>query len=516
MKYLPIIGLEIHVQLKTDSKMFCGCANRFEEDVRVNTNICPVCTGQPGVLPVPNQRAIEYSVKAALALNCNINEVSKFDRKNYFYPDLPKGYQISQFDQPIGEHGAFTVEVPLEDGLAKDANKKNSRLINKKIGITRLHLEEDAAKLLHRKDKSLVDYNRSSAPLAEIVTEPDMRSPAEAKVFLQELRLLMRYLGVSDADMEKGQLRCDVNISLLPLEDKDDVDFSDVELNPKTEIKNVNSFRSVERALVYEIKRQTDLWEKGTPPNVLTTRGWNDVKGETTEQRIKEEAHDYRYFPEPDIPPMNLGVIAQKTRLPELPSERRVRFEKEYGFGKEEIEMFVHDKALGNYAETVYSEFGAWLQAEKIEIQENKIKAAKLVGGWITNKLVGLMSDKKITIQDIKITPENFAELLVIIFQEKVNSSNATKLLSLMLLSNSDPSHLMEEHGFGQVRDIGAIIEVVKNVIEQNPSQVTAYKNGKESLMKFFVGMCMKATEGAADPKMCEQELEKQLGEFGE
>ncbi len=500
MQYRPVIGLEIHVQLKTRSKMFCACANRTE-DAPINTDICPICTGQPGSLPTPNAQAIAYGITAAKALNCRINDQSKFDRKNYFYPDLPKGYQISQFDQPVGEDGVFSITVPLEDG----------RTIDKQVGITRLHLEEDAAKLLHRGEKTLVDFNRASAPLAEIVTEPDMQSASEAKVFLQELRLLMRYLGVSHADMEKGQMRCDVNVSLLPLQDKDDVELSDVELHPKTEVKNVNSFRAVERAINHEIARQTELWEKGTPPAHTTTRGWDDDKQITTKQRTKEAAHDYRYFPEPDIPPMNLAAQAQHINLPELPADRRARMDKEYGFAEEDIEIFVQNKALGDYAEQVYSEFGAWMNSKGVSLEQERVRIAKLVGGWITNKLVPRLLEHNQTIEDVKITHENFAEFLTIIYEEKINSTNAQKLLGMMVARGGDPSHLMEDHGLGQMRDGDAIARVVAEVIESHPKQVTEFRAGKEVVLKFLVGMCMKATEGSADPALVADELTKQL-----
>lgn len=501
MQYLPVIGLEIHVQLKTQTKMFCACAN-VPDGAQRNSAICPICTGQPGSLPAPNAEAIAMGVKAALGLNCHINEQSKFDRKNYFYPDLPKGYQISQFDQPVGENGVVRIEVFNDHGEP----------FEKQVGITRLHLEEDAAKLIHGSGTSVVDFNRAGTPLAEIVSEPDLRSAAEAKAYLQELRLIMRYLGVSDADMEKGQLRCDVNVSLLPLKDDDEINLDDVELHPKTEIKNVNSFRAVERAILHEIERQTALWEEGNPPAVTTTRGWDDDKQVTTEQRTKEDAADYRYFPEPDIPPMNLRSVAEQVQLPELPAARRERFAKEYGFMRQDVDVFVADKALGDYAETVYSEFGAWMQSSGHDPEANKEKMTKLVAGWITSKLIARLVEQKKSITDISISPENFAEFLTIIFEGKINSTNAQKLLDLMLASGgADPSHLMEEHELGQVSDTGAIARIVTDIIANNPKQVEEYKSGKEAVFKFFVGMVMKETQGAADPSVAAEELKKQL-----
>src|SRR3989338_2622308 len=307
MNLEPVIGLEIHVQLKTKSKMFCSCS-AHEEGAAPNTHVCPVCTGQPGVLPVPNEEAIRATVLMGLALNGTIATASKFDRKHYFYPDLPKAYQISQYDIPIVKGGHLDLDFPAGNTRAQA-----------RIGLTRIHLEEDAAKNFHdTSGKTLVDFNRAGVALMEIVTEPDFASPAEAKRFLQELRLMIRYLGISDADMEKGHLRCDANISLRE---------KGGSFQPKTEIKNLNSFRHVERALAYEIQRQTQMWEEGHPPDVTTTRGWDDTKQKTVEQRIKEGAEDYRYFPEPDIPPLQLSAMADemRARLPELPAARRAR-----------------------------------------------------------------------------------------------------------------------------------------------------------------------------------------------
>ncbi len=374
MNYIPIIGLEIHVQLKTKSKMFCACDNSGE-DKSPNTTICPVCMGHPGVLPVPNKRAIEYAVLAALSLNCGILDFSKFDRKNYFYPDLPKGYQISQFDKPIGRQGYLeispTPSLPLEKGEGKGGS--SSALISAlnqrqsastKIRLARVHLEEDAAKLLHMAS-TYIDFNRSGTPLLEIVTEPDIRSPQEAKIFLQELRLIMRYLGITSADMEKGHLRVDANISLSPLGPISPIGPIGP-INPKTEIKNLNSFKAVERALEYEIIRQTKLFEKGKPPKYQSTRGWNETKGITEEQRIKEESHDYRYFPEPDTPPLNLIEFREmlKNKIPELPAAKRQRFQDEYGFNASDAKILTDDLHLANYTEKVISELYEWVKSQ--------------------------------------------------------------------------------------------------------------------------------------------------------
>jgi len=488
MKLETIIGLEIHVQLKTKSKMFCACSNAGEF-APPNTTICPICVGHPGTLPVANKTAIEWSVKASKAIGCRINPVSKFDRKHYFYPDLPKGYQISQFDQPIGEDGAVEIE----------ADGKSVR-----VGIERLHLEEDAAKNFHKNGNTLVDYNRGGTPLMEIVTKPDIETPTQAKIFLQELRRIMRHLNISNADMEKGQLRCDVNISLRP--------EGDDKLYPKTEIKNVNSFRAVERALIFEIKRQTQLWEDGTPVDTLSTRGWNDAKQITEEQRWKEEAADYRYFPDPDLPPMNLSEFEKDVRLPELPQAARKRFQKEYSLSAEDAFVLTESRAWSSFTENVFSELAEWLGSlPKEEKRPDKKTIGKLVGGWLTNKLMGKMGEKTITIEELKITPENFAEFVSLVATEKIGSTNAQKLLELMIDTGADPSHIMEDHGLGQVRDIGMLEEVAQRIVDNHPAEVEKYKSGKESIIKFLVGMGMKETEGKADPKMMEEMLKNKI-----
>ncbi|MDP3964074.1 MAG: Asp-tRNA(Asn)/Glu-tRNA(Gln) amidotransferase subunit GatB, partial [bacterium] len=402
MKLETVIGLETHVQLKSKSKMFCACVNQDAQDAP-NANICEVCTGQPGTLPVVNDTAVRWGVKVALALNCVIQTQTKFDRKNYFYPDLPKGYQISQFDVPLAKDGWYKISV-------------GEKLI--KVGITRAHLEEDAAKLVHPAghEHSYVDFNRSGAPLVEIVTEPDFRDPAEAKVFLQELRLLMRYLGVSDADMEKGQLRCDANISLRQ--------NGDVRLYPKTEIKNLNSFRSVEQALEYEQRRQGESWEKGEIPDRQTTRGWDEQKLVTMELRAKESFADYRYFPDPDLPPLKFTpeyIERMKAELPELPQQRRVRFKNTYALEDKEIEFIVSNKALANYVEYVISELRAWFLAENPkgeakEYYDDRRNITHLAVNWLVNKLLKFVYEAKQTVKDLKITPENFAEFIKLIY----------------------------------------------------------------------------------------------------
>lgn len=496
MHVSPVIGLEIHVQLKTDSKMFCPCANNGETQPP-NTTICPICMGHPGTLPVPNKRAIEFAIRAALALGCTINEESKFDRKHYFYPDLPKGYQISQYDQPIGVNGQL--EIPTTDS-------------SHTIRIERLHLEEDAAKNLHDEPGvTRVDYNRAGTPLAEIVTHPDFTSPQEAKTFLQELRLIMRTIGVSDADMEKGHLRCDANISMRPTGTN--------EFHPKTEIKNLNSFKAVERALEYEIQRQTKLWNTHTPPAESTTRGWNDTKQATFEQRSKEAANDYRYFPEPDIPPLMLADIAEQERenMPELPQEKRFRFTREFHFKPSDINLIIEDAELAAFAEQTMSEAHNWLLNRGIEGTEEEIiaqhgpKLGKYVGGWITSKLLGLLTEKHLTLSQTKLTPENFAELVTLMMTNTINSSIGLQVLDIMCETGRDPSNIVDEEGWQQVSNASELEDVVQCVIADNPNEVEAYKAGKTQLIQFFVGQVMKKTKGSADPEVTTKLLQDAL-----
>ncbi len=496
MKLEPVIGLEIHVQLKTKSKMFCACANDFDL-TEPNKNICPICTGHPGILPVANKQAIVLGVKAALALNLKINEYSKFDRKSYFYPDLPKGYQISQYDKPLAENGYL--EILLPDG-------------EKIFGIERLHLEEDAAKNFHHDDCTLIDFNRAGTPLVEIVTKPDFKSPQEAKFFLQDLRMIMRLLNISDADMEKGQLRCDANISLRPLGDK--------KLHPKTEIKNLNSFRAVEYALAYEIKRQTKLWETNQVPDNQETRGWNEQQGITVEQRTKEEASDYRYFPEPDLPPIAITleeINFIKKQIPELPNQKRQRLINEYGFKLSEVNILLNIPGFDSYAEKVYSEFLAWLesgdeiQGTAAEIQaEYKNKIAKLVSSWLLNNLLQLMNKSGKSVTDLKITPENMAEFLRLIFNQRVNSTSAQVILEKMFNTGGNPSNIMDELDLQQTTG-SDIDQIVKEVINENKSQVEQYKQGKVVVLKFLIGVVMKKSKGKADPKAVEELLIKLL-----
>lgn len=478
-----IIGLEIHVQLKTKSKMFCACDNTGE-DKPANTTICPICLGHPGTLPVPNAEAIKMAAQAALALNLRVNLHSKFDRKNYFYPDLPKGYQISQYDEPLASDGFLTIEVG--EG-------------QKQIGIERLHLEEDTAKLFHQGSKSLIDFNRAGTPLIEIVTRPDIRTPQEAKIFLQELRLIMRYIGVADADMEKGHLRCDANISLRP--------DGETKLYPKTEIKNLNSFRSVERALLYEIKRQTLLWQTDQAPDKTTTRGWDEVNGETVPQREKEAVHDYRYFPEPDIPPLQLTVEqveSWRADLPELPAYRRHRWQSHYGLKAAEARLLTEDKDLGDYAERVIIDLAA-------ELDSSPETVAKLAVNWLVNKLSAIMMEKKITLKDLPFSEADFVQFLLLVSRRQVNSTNAQLLLRRMVETGRSPEVIISEEDLAQSGVVDDWPEVIKLIINSHPQQVEEYRGGKTALLKYFVGLVMRQTKGKVDPLEAESELKRQL-----
>jgi aspartyl-tRNA(Asn)/glutamyl-tRNA(Gln) amidotransferase subunit B len=505
----PVIGLEIHVQLKTKSKMFCACSNDGENQAP-NTTVCSVCMGHPGTLPVANKEAIRWAAKTSLALGCAVPQITKFDRKNYFYPDLPKGYQISQFDQPVGPAGHLTIMTPEGE---------------KTIRITRLHLEEDAAKNTHTPDgkHTLVDYNRSSTPLMEVVTEPDLRSAGDAKLLLQELRLIMRYLGVSDADMEKGHLRCDANVSLTD-QPADNIVIE--KLHPKTEVKNLNSFKAVERAIIYEIKRQTELWEAGTPPDMSSTRGWNEDKGITEAQRTKEASHDYRYFPEPDLPPVHfdlgdesLSIADLRRELPELPAQRRTRFASEYSLTSEQARTLVDDKNLADFFEQTMSELIGWVTSldtqagtEEEILERDGAKLAKLAYNWLVNKLLGIVyKDNHGKTLDEIVTPENFAEFIALLNQNKFNSTVGQKVLEQMVKTGDDPTAIVEQGDFGSATSTDDLATIIDGVIASNPKEVEQYRGGKTVLLQFFVGQVMKQTKGQADPGATAEILQQKL-----
>lgn len=477
-----IIGLEIHIQLKTKSKMFCSCANIFG-DVEPNSAICPICLGYPGTLPTPNQQAIEWIQLAGAALNCELAASSKFDRKHYFYPDLPKGYQISQFDQPFCGLGYLEIVV---DGNAR------------KISITRAHLEEDAAKNTHPKgaNYTLVDYNRAGTPLVEIVTEPDLRSPQEAKIFLQELRRIMRALGISDADMEKGQLRCDANISLR--------NKGATTLNPKTEIKNINSFRNVERALTFEIARQTKEMEAGHSATEHTTRGFDADSGKTTVQRSKEGAADYRYFPEPDIPPFVFTpeeLQERRASVPELPHAKRERFQKQYEVSEQHASLLISDPILADFFENVVSELEQ-LDNEQRDIAPQDVSSlVKRALNITLNDLRTIIDQNKISADTLKITPANFAEMIVLLHQGKMNSNATTDVLAEMQATGGDPDHILANLGLEQVSDTADLDQAIQEVIDEHPEVVAKIKSGKDSALQFLMGQVMQKTGGKANPK---------------
>lgn len=485
--YKPTIGLEIHAELNTQSKMFCSCKNDPDEK-RPNFNVCPVCTAQPGTLPVANEEAVKKVIKAGLALNCKIAEESKFDRKNYFYPDLPKGYQISQYDQPLCKKGYLEID-------------------GKKIGITRIHLEEDTGSLIHPDgaDYSLVNLNRAGVPLMELVTEPDITSGVQARKFAEELQLMFRYLGVSDADMEKGLMRVEVNISIS----------KGKTLGTKVEIKNLNSFRVVEKAIDFEIKRQEEVLEAGEKV-VQETRGWHDKKEITFSQREKEEAHDYRYFPEPDLPPMHFDkkyIDEIKSKIPELPEEKRKRFAKEYGLDKESIENFVLEKDLGEYYEKVVSEFEGIIEGDKHSEKASKkeTKIHKLAANYLISDVKGILGNQPFIEKDFKITAENFAEFIKMIYEDEISSKIAKMVLENMFNTGSDPSSIVEQNNWGQMKDLGELEKAVQQVIEKNPKPVEDYKSGNKNALQFLAGQVMKETRGTANPKSVQESLKKLL-----
>ena len=493
MKYQVVIGLEIHSELKTNSKMFCSFLNDPNER-HPNVNICPVCAGHPGTLPVINEDAVKKVIKTGLALNCKIQEFSKFDRKNYFYPDLPKGYQISQYDKPLCLEGHLDVVAKNQDGVEE----------KKRIGITRIHLEEDTGRLAHPEgaDFSLVDFNRAGVPLMELVSEPDIKSGDQAKKFAEEFQTILRYLKISDADMEKGQMRVEVNISLNKAGEK---------FGTKVEIKNLNSFRSVEKSIDYEIKRQSEILGEGGKI-IQETRGWNDVQEKTVSQREKEEAHDYRYFPEPDLPPLVFTkeeIERIKKEISELPEQRRKRFKKEYLLEDREIDFFIQNKDLGEYFEKISSEIGVWTKDRGIAQNESK-NVLKLSANYIINDLQGLLKGISVGGEDFLITPENFAEFTTYIYEGAISSGSAKIILSEMFSTGKDPSDIIKEKDLGQVSEIGELEMIAKKIIEENPQAVDDYKKGKGNASQFLTGKAMAATKGKANPQTL-QELFKNL-----
>ncbi|MBE9182314.1 Asp-tRNA(Asn)/Glu-tRNA(Gln) amidotransferase subunit GatB [Oculatella sp. LEGE 06141] len=483
-QYEAVIGLETHVQLKTATKIFCNCSTEF--DTPPNQNVCPICTGMPGVLPVLNRTVLEYAVKAGLALQCQIAAYSKFDRKQYFYPDLPKNYQISQYDLPIAEHGWLEIEIPDSDG----------KPMRKRIGITRLHMEEDAGKLVHAgSDRlsgstySLVDFNRTGVPLAEIVSEPDMRSGREAAEYAQELRRILRYLGVSDGNMQEGSLRCDVNISVRPV--------GQSEFGTKVEIKNMNSFNAIQRAIEYEIERQTEALESGDRI-IQETRLWEEGAQRTISMRVKEGSSDYRYFPEPDLGPIEVTAEQLKqwqSELPELPAQKRRHYEDELGLSAYDARVITDDRAIAEY-------FEATLAAKA---------NPKLAANWIMGDISAYLNENRVSITEIALQPTALAELVQLIEANTISNKIAKDILPELLTKGGSAKELVEKKGLIQISDTSVIEAAIDAVMAAHPDELQKYRGGKTKLLGFFVGQVMKQTSGRADPKLTNQLLAQKL-----
>jgi len=462
-KYETVIGLEVHVELHTSSKIFCGCATSF--GAPPNSNTCPICLGHPGVLPVLNRQAVDYAMKAAMALNCEISRDTKFDRKNYFYPDSPKAYQISQYDKPIGENGWIEIEV---EGKTK------------RIGITRLHLEEDAGKLTHVDGgyASLVDFNRVGTPLVEIVSEPDIRTPEEARAYLEKLRAIMQYCDVSDVKMEEGSMRCDANISIRP--------WGQEQFGTRAELKNMNSFRGVQRGLEYEEWRQAEVLDDGDEV-VQETRRWDEAQGKTLSMRSKEEAHDYRYFPDPDLVSLAIDeawIERIRATIPELPDARKARYTADYGLPSYDAEVITASMQIANLFE------------ESLQYT----KDAKQVSNWIMGDLLGFMNANNLELQDVKITGQGLGEMINLIENGTISNKIAKTVFKSMIETGKNPKQIVEEQGLVQISDEGAIKAIVENVVANNPKSVADYKAGNEKAIGFIVGQVMKETKGKANP----------------
>jgi aspartyl-tRNA(Asn)/glutamyl-tRNA(Gln) amidotransferase subunit B len=482
-KYEPVIGLEVHVQLLTRTKIFCGCSTRFGDPP--NTNVCPVCLGLPGTLPVLNKRAVEMAMRASLALNCAVHEHSRFARKNYFYPDLPKGYQISQYELPLATGGWLEVEV---GGLPAKAGAK------KRIGITRLHLEEDAAKNLHEgfsqsATKAYIDYNRCGTPLSEIVSEPDMRTPEEAYAYLTTLRQILLYTGVSDCNMEEGSLRCDANVSVRPRGSK--------EFGTKVEVKNLNSFRFLQKALEYEIERHIAVLESGGRIS-QETRLWNQAENHTVSMRSKEKAHDYRYFPEPDLLPVHVSSAWREEvhrTLPELPEAKRARFVSSYGITPYDAEVLTNTQALADYFESV-------------------VKAGapgKAAANWMQTELLGRLNEAGKGIEESPVSAKHFAEVILLSTEGKTTASGAKAVLTKVFETGRPPSEIAAAEGLTKIDDLDVIEKAAREIIAKDPSSVAKFKAGNEGVFKFFVGQVMKATRGQANPQAVNDILRKLL-----
>ncbi|HWP81774.1 MAG TPA: Asp-tRNA(Asn)/Glu-tRNA(Gln) amidotransferase subunit GatB [Bacteroidota bacterium] len=478
-RYEAVIGLEVHAQLKTKSKAFCSCSTRFGD--QPNSNVCPVCLGMPGVLPVLNKQMVEFTIRMGLATHSTIAPRSIFARKNYFYPDLPKGYQISQYEEPICTGG--WVEIELENETKK------------KVGITRIHMEEDAGKSIHDLDiDTLVDLNRAGVPLIEIVSEPDLRSPREASLYMQKIRQIVTYLGICDGNMEEGSLRCDANVSVRPK--------GETKLGTKTEVKNMNSFRFVEKALEFEIQRQIDSIENGEKV-VQQTMLWDSAQGIVVPMRTKEEAHDYRYFPEPDLLPV---IVTQqwieqvRKSLPEFPTERRERYMREFQLPKYDAEILTSEKELADYYEQVVG-----------NLRSKSKETYKLASNWTMTDVLRVLNDQHIAVSDFPIRPHHLSELIDLIVDGTISGKIAKEVFEEMLTHKESPKTIVEKKGLAQISDTGAIEKAIDEILSQNSEQVKKYLDGKNQVFGFFVGETMKAMKGKANPKIVNDILRRKL-----
>ena len=484
MEYEVVIGLEVHAQLLTLSKMFCACSADYQ-DAAPNTVVCPVCMGMPGVLPVINRKAVEHVIRTGLALGCEISETTKFDRKNYPYPDLMKGYQISQYDMPVAYDGAMPIAVGGERRMA---------------GITRVHLEEDVAKLMHREESygegySLLDINRAGVPLMEIVGEPDLRSAEEARAYLVELHSILQYIGVSNANMEEGNFRCDANISVRPR--------GETALGAKVEVKNMNSYRAVFRALEYEAERQVSVIESGGRI-VQETRGWVETDGVTVSQRVKEGASDYRYFPEPDLPPLSVSrqwVDEVAATIPELPHARRQRFADALGLPEYDAELLTASQDTADYFEAILD----------VAPQDTSGAFAKAASNWMLGEMARLLNQSGIGVTETRVTPESVAQLQKMVDDSTLSSTMAKTVFEKMFETGESPKKIAESEGLVQISDTDAVLAAVMDAIESNPDPVSDYLGGKQQAMGFLVGQVMKATRGKANPRMASQMVRERL-----